>query len=84
MASGFADRLPAMFDPTDRDLRESLAAEAYYRERQADAAADQEHCLDPDAQYLALAWESLDSFAQRPFRMGVDVAMDRVAEAIDA
>lgn len=67
---------------SDPDLRETLAATAYYREREADAAADQEHSLEPDATYLCLSWESLDDWARRPFRMGVDAALDHVAAAV--
>lgn len=67
-------------DLTDPELREEVAKSAYYRDRYDDMVADQEHDLDPAAQYFCLEWESLSSIAQRPYRVAVSVALDHVRE----
>lgn len=65
-------------DLADPQLREDLAMSAYYRDRTDDVCLDQEHVLEPDVQYFARRWECLTREDQRPYRAGVEVALDMV------
>lgn len=68
-----------LVDPTDPELREELAKQAYYQERREDAARDREHDLNEEAEYLTLDWDCVSDFARRPYRTAVAVALDAVA-----
>lgn len=83
-SDGFATLRAMPVDLTDPELREELAKASYYRERYNDMVADQEHELDPDAQYFCLEWESLSTGVQRPYRVAVGVTLDHVGELAGA
>lgn len=65
-------------DFADPVLREDLARASYYRDRQDDVCLDQEHVLESDVQYFCRRWECLTREDQRPYRAGVEVALDMV------
>lgn len=64
-------------DIRDPDVQEAIAEAAYMRERAEEAAADREHEMR-DATYMVLAWECLDDWAKRPYRVAVATALDVV------
>lgn len=65
---------------TDPAFREQLAADAYYREKVEAVAADREHDTDDGTAYFVLSWDSLSDATRRPYRLGVDEALDTVLE----
>lgn len=68
--------MDAPFDPADEDVREELAAAAYYRERGDEAAIDRERHPGPDHQYACLSWENLSDHSRRPYRTAVATVCD--------
>jgi hypothetical protein len=68
----------------DEEYREEQAKAAYYRERVEDAALDQEHDVSGEHEYQCIAWESLDGWAQRPYRTAVAQVCDSLASLVEA
>lgn len=68
----------------DPEYREALAEQSYNLERLEDAALDREHEMDPDVDYYAMAWSSLEEWAKRPYRTAVAVALDSIASHVPA